>query len=204
MSAVVPPDDRSPADAESVEDLDRSAPRIVTQRYILTLGQWGAELESSPQSDDLAWRPDAVPAIALPPAPEFFLDREDLMQDAIAALPSERPVVLCGAPGSGKTTLLHHCAHHPELADTFAGGILYLDVQDLSVEDIAQTVYDRLTSAAHEVKIESDRLRSLLKELSVLILLDNTTGTQSQVEALTKIIPFVICTAVQMTKGMIF
>ncbi|MEO1132155.1 MAG: hypothetical protein AAFX40_05540, partial [Cyanobacteria bacterium J06639_1] len=194
MSAVVPPDDRLPADGESAAEFDEPVPRVVTSRYVLTLGEWGAELEPAPKSDDSTWRPDAVPAIAPPPAPEFFLDREDLIREAIAALPSERPVVLCGAPGSGKTTLLHHFAHHPELADTFAGGILYLDAEQLCVEDTTQAVYDSLTSATNDIKAEGDRLRSLLQELSVLVLLDNTTGDRARVEQFAKVFPYVICT----------
>ncbi|MEO0801662.1 MAG: choice-of-anchor D domain-containing protein [Cyanobacteria bacterium J06642_2] len=189
MSAVVPPDDRLSAGDEPA---DTAWPRVRARLYDLTLGPWGAELERS--TDEGPEVAGMSPEFALPPAPADVLDRDEIVREAIAAISTGQPVVLCGGAGVGKSTLLHHLAHHPDLNDAFAGGILYLNARHLSNEDVVQAIYDASAGPTNDLKLSGDRLNPLLKELSIAVLLDNTTGERAQVEALAQVLPHFICT----------
>jgi hypothetical protein len=130
----------------------------------------------------------------LPPDPSFFTERAQVLQMAREFLSSPgegaRGMAILGIdglPGVGKTTLAVHLAHL--VADSFADGVLYLDLRGFAAPGTSVGSAEALAGFLNalgvpreqvpaSVQAQSGLYRSLLANRRMLVVLDNARGAE--------------------------
>jgi transcriptional regulator with XRE-family HTH domain len=139
--------------------------------------------------------PATVPALPLPAGPADFLGRESELEQLLTwvgytADLGHEPVVISGGPGTGKTSLAVHAGHR--LADMFPDGQIFVGLRGL--EPVPRDPHEVLGMLLGFLEVPADRLprtlearagmfRSLLRERSLLLVLDDVAG-EAQVRPL--------------------
>lgn len=112
------------------------------------------------------WKP--AQEYFLPERPEVFVGRKNLMVSVNKALLGTKVVVLHGESGIGKSFVALELAHYHRLRGTFAGGIVWIDLQGGATYDsVLQTLALALFK---EVTSEKDILNRLALKPTLLLL----------------------------------
>ena len=147
----------------------------------------------SQSGPDVAFLAAPRPA-QLPPDPSFFTGRGQVLRMAreFLASPGEGsqsvPILgIDGLPGVGKTTLAVHLAHLA--ADSFADGVLYLDLRGFAAPGTAVGASEALAGFLSALGVPRDQVpassqaqsglyRSLLANRRTLVVLDNARDAE--------------------------
>ncbi len=118
-----------------------------------------------------------------------LIDRTIEVETTLAALPTAIPIEIHGETGVGKTVLLRTIAYHPNLTGN-PDGVVYLDrVGGEPAEDLQQCLYESFYESAPRIKPREGELRQLLREPRALVLLDDVTQPQPELESLFNLLP---------------
>ncbi len=124
------------------------------------------------------------PPVSLLPKPfRNLLDRVTETAEVVQALESQESVECIGEPGSGKTSLLRHLARQQQLS-TFTSGVVYLQVNEQSANDLLQSLFDAFYDYAFPTKPTETQIRSYLQSLNAAVLLDDVELSAEQIKTL--------------------
>jgi len=158
--------------------------KIAVGNYILRIGQvHGDVVNVSTSAQQPRLRPRPTPVSLRPPDLPGFLDREEEVRAATAALQSAPPVAFHGPAGVGKTALLRHLAHHPSTA-AFPDGVVYLSARQWALEDIVQFLFDAFYESDVPFKATDVQIRQYLQGKRALVMLDDADLAWHQVQTL--------------------
>ncbi len=115
---------------------------------------------------------DAVPN-NLPAQLTSFVGRESELEDAVRLLESTRILTFTGPGGTGKTRLALQLAG--QVSDQFADGVYFIDLSPVTETSVvASTILGAIGMAASsQDETPEDRLVDQLRDLQVLLVLDN-------------------------------
>jgi transcriptional regulator with XRE-family HTH domain len=198
---------RSKLGIRTVSDLERDRiarpHRRTVDALVSALGLEGAEAQAFRRAarparvarGAVAGETATVPALPLPAGPADFLGRESELEQLLTwvgytADLGHEPVVVSGGPGTGKTSLAVHAGHR--LADMFPDGQIFVGLRGL--EPVPRDPHEVLGMLLGFLEVPADRLprtlearvglfRSLLRERSLLLVLDDVAG-EAQVRPL--------------------
>src|SRR5262249_40093621 len=125
-----------------------------------------------------------------------LLDREPDVAAIVSAFDAGITVEVCGEPGSGKTALLRHLAHHPRAA-SFTDGIVYLSARHHTRLDLLQRLFEAFCESDTIAKATDAEIRRGLQDAHALILLDDVSLSQDDMELILGAAPrcaFVVAT----------
>ncbi len=117
----------------------------------------------------LTTSPFTVPALS----PDF-IGRTKPIKEICWSLLNRQTVLLHGMAGVGKTMLAVYCGHF--LKKTFRDGVLWYRFDIRSAEDIFNDIarsYGEDISGIRDVRVKAQRIRDLLAQKDVLLILDN-------------------------------
>lgn len=124
-------------------------------------------------------RPQPYPAL---------LDRVSESLTIQSCMQEKIPASIFGRGGIGKTTFLSHMAHLAE-TNTFADGVIYLQVKQQGPDDLLQMLFSTFYSSAGNVMPTAGQLRHGLQGITAVILLDDTELSREDVQSLLTIMP---------------
>jgi transcriptional regulator with XRE-family HTH domain len=192
---------RSRLGIRTVSDLERDRiarpHRRTVDALINALGLEGAEAQAfraAARPAHAARPPAQTPVISkrppLPAAPADFLGREAELEQLLTwvgytADLGHDPVIVSGAPGAGKTSFAVHAGHR--LAEMFADGQIFVGLRGL--EQVPRDPHEVLGVLLGLLDVPGDHLprtlearvglfRSLIRNRSVLLILDDAAGEQ--------------------------
>ena len=128
------------------------------------------------------------PVLLRPRAFPSLLDRQTETANVIQALHSQEPVECVGEPGSGKTSLLRHLAYNPQLS-TFSSGVVYFQVNQLSMADLLHSLFDAFYVCDFPIKPNDTEMRRYLQPVNALVLLDDVEINSEQIKSLMNVAP---------------
>ncbi|HAX69809.1 MAG TPA: hypothetical protein DCY14_09395, partial [Anaerolineae bacterium] len=109
--------------------------------------------------------------------------------DAIAnAIRASNPVTIFGESGMGKTSLLRKSAHLDD-SKIFQDGVIYLNARESARDDLLQTIHDSFFIANPEIKPTDGEIRSKLKDIRSLVILDDVTLGRDDVSYILDVMP---------------
>jgi len=109
--------------------------------------------------------------------------------DAIAnAIRTSNPVAIFGESGMGKTSLLRKSAHLDD-SKIFQDGVIYLNARESARDDLLQTIHDSFFIASPEIKPTDGEIRSKLKDIRSLVILDDVTLGRDDVSYILDVMP---------------
>jgi tetratricopeptide (TPR) repeat protein len=125
---------------------------------------------------------DSVSIVNNLPVLGYFVGRDEERDSLATALTLSRCVTLCGAPGIGKSHLANRVAR--SMLDSWAEGVIRVDLSRVETADgfwrsIKATFQTRSRELA---RVEAD-VSALLRNRSLLIILDGVDGCKSEVSA---------------------
>ena len=126
-----------------------------------------------------------------PQAPPHFTGRENLISKLKGALLGDtdgRTVALYGMGGAGKTTLAAMVAQLPEVEKNFSEGTFWIDLQAtnaMAALDHIACTFGNDISGRNNTDSRAAAVRSILRDKSVLIVLDNAW----QIEEIAPLLP---------------
>ncbi len=180
-------------DIDPGPDLQETHRRVLNQA-VTPAGENLTEIPPMPEARETAPFPSVRPA-QLPPDLSLFVGREaelDVLRGLVAGMRDERrssPLVVAmdGMGGVGKSTLATRLAHL--VADEFADGQLYLDLQGNEAQEMGPPVRDALPSLLYALGVPASNIpgtcdarigtyRSLTAGRRFLILLDNVRDSE--------------------------
>ncbi len=134
--------------------------------------------------------PSLVPRPFRPPESSRFalLGRQEQINEAYAAIRSQRPVEFTATCGYGKSTLLRHVAANA-VSDGAAGSSVYLNAGPDGIDDLLQRLVTKLYTADQPVKLTPDQCARLLGQVRAVIALDDVALGPDQVEYLLRLLP---------------
>jgi len=131
----------------------------------------------------------STPVLILPRAFPALLDRQVLVEGAIAAFQTRQSVEFYGEAGIGKSALLRHLAYQPQVTAGFPDGAIYLLANQQPIPDLLQALFDAFYETSLPYKPADTQIRHALIGKRVLVLLDGGDHSRSQVEALINALP---------------
>ncbi|MCY7320901.1 MAG: hypothetical protein LH660_03645, partial [Phormidesmis sp. CAN_BIN36] len=143
------------------------------------------------QAPKITARPTPIREFQPRPFPDLF-GREAEIQQGLAALESSQTVEFYGSAGVGKSVLLRHLAHYPiaESLKLFPDGVLYFHLhQQEPMEDFQQQLFEAFYDSDRPFKPSAVRVRHDLHNKRALIILDNASLSQEDIEKLWEIAP---------------
>ncbi len=158
--------------------------QVAVGSYILQIGDvnGGVVNVTAPSSAPRTTRRPAP--VTLRPRPfQALLDREVEFTAVKEALQSSTPVSLFGDGGIGKTSFLRQLAYLPEITQ-FADGVVFLDVTDLRLDDLLQSLFDAFYDSPSTFKPTEAEIRLGLQNLRALIILDDLELARDEVTTL--------------------
>jgi len=143
-----------------------------------------------PHPPSIRTRPAPEPAPASPPLVQR-VGRQAEMQGAIAALQDSQPVEFYGETGIGKTTLVRALVHHPPLRTLCPDGIVSHNVQDQSLDDLLQSLFDRFFEYDEPIphKPTPDQIYHAFRGRRALVALDDVQLDAAQARGLASHLP---------------
>jgi len=134
--------------------------------------------------------PSLVPRPFRPPESGRFalLGRQEHINEAYAAIRSQRPVEFTATCGYGKSTLLRHVAANA-VSDGAARSSVYLNAGPGGTDDLLQRLVTELYTAERPVKLTPDQCARLLGQVRAVIALDDVALGPDQVEYLLRLLP---------------
>ncbi|MBE9010103.1 hypothetical protein IQ250_07780 [Pseudanabaenaceae cyanobacterium LEGE 13415] len=118
---------------------------------------------------------------------QTFSNPEVSDSQALAALKARQSIEIYGT-GFAKIALLRSLSQQSELQNTYAHGIIYLELSD-SLEDLLQIIFEQLYRVPSDVKPSRAEIRSGLSDRQALILLNHPNLTAAELEQLQQILP---------------
>lgn len=158
--------------------------QVAVGSYILQIGDvnGGVVNVTAPSSTPRTTRRPAP--VTLRPRPfQALLDREAEFTAVKEALQSSTPVSLFGDGGIGKTSFLRQLAYLPEITQ-FTDGVVFLDVTDLRLDDLLQSLFDAFYDSPPTFKPTEAEIRLGLQNLRALIILDDLELARDEVTTL--------------------
>jgi NB-ARC domain len=163
--------------------------RIVVGRYVLQVGETsGAVLREAASPERPHIRPRPTPILLRPRSIRGLLNRRAELAAAVSALDAGLPVEVSGEPGIGKTAVLRQLAHHSPAA-SFVDGLVYLSARHQASADLLQLLFDAFYESDTLCKPTEAEIRRGLHEKRALILLDDVTLTEHELERVLDIAP---------------
>ncbi|MFZ5881623.1 MAG: hypothetical protein ACOY0R_19840 [Chloroflexota bacterium] len=158
--------------------------QVAVGSYILQIGNVNGGVVNVAAPSSAARYVRRPAPVSLRPRPfQALLDRETEFATVREALQSSAPVSLFGDGGIGKTSFLRQLAHLPEIAQ-FADGVVFLDVTDLRLDDLLQSLFDAFYDSPPSFKPTEAEIRLGLQNLRALIILDDLELARDEVTTL--------------------
>lgn len=177
------------APAEPTAMYAETAGEIAVGRFVVEVGQpGGAVLRDAMRAERAHFRPRPTPIAVRPRVHRGLVDRRIETAAAISAIDAGVPVEVSGAPGVGKTALLRHIAHHPRAA-TFADGVVYVSARHRTSIDLLQAIFEAFYESDTICKPTGGEIRRALQDTHALILIDDVSLPQNEVEQVLDIAP---------------
>jgi hypothetical protein len=117
----------------------------------------------------------------------MMLDRDEPLAALLRALDASLPVEIVGAPGVGKTVVLRHLCWRNEIAGL--GGVVFKEHRNNPVEDLLQFLFESIYDADPGFKPTPGRLRRYLQDVSAVVVVDDLSLDQRDLETLRNSIP---------------
>jgi hypothetical protein len=150
--------------------------------FVLQAGETGgAVLRDARRAERAHFRPHPAPVMQRPRLLRGLVDRRTDVAAALSALDAGIPVEVSGPPGVGKTAILRHLAHHPRGA-SFVDGIVYLSARHRTALDLLQRLFESFYQSETSCKPTDAEIRRALQDKHALILLDDVSLPQNEVE----------------------
>lgn len=163
--------------------------RMAVGNYIIQIGDVnGGVVNVAPPSAAASYTRRPSPVTLRPRPFQALLDRESEFTAVKDALQSSAPVSIFGDGGIGKTSFLRQLAHLPE-AKQFTDGVVFLDVTDLGLDDLLQSLFDAFYESASSFKPTDAEIRHEFQEIRALIILDDLGLPRDEVTTLLDIAP---------------
>ncbi|RPI57451.1 MAG: hypothetical protein EHM55_01765 [Acidobacteria bacterium] len=171
--------------------------QIAAGRYVLQIGDpCGAVIREASHTERAHIRPRPTPILVRPRVIRSLVDRRTDLAAALSALDAGIPVEASGVPGIGKTAVLRHLAHHPRAA-SFVDGIVYVSARHQSSLDLQQLLFEAFYETDECCKPTEAEIRRGLQDKQALILLDDVSLAQDELEQVLDVAPraaFVVAT----------
>ncbi|MDQ6948300.1 MAG: ATP-binding protein, partial [Actinomycetota bacterium] len=123
------------------------------------------------------WPP---PLQVRPPQFPMILDREHPAAEVMSGLGAGLPVEIVGPAGVGKTTLLRHLCWTDQMREF--GGVIFKEHRNDPAEDLLQFLFDSAYESEPGFKPTPGRLRQYLRDLVAVIVIDDLTLPQDELE----------------------
>ena len=163
--------------------------RIGVGRYVLQVGETsGAVLREAATPERPHIRPRPTPILLRPRSLRGLLDRRAELAAAVSALDAGLPVEVSGEPGIGKTAVLRQLAHHSPAA-SFVDGLVYVSARNQPSADLLQLLFDAFYESDTICKPTDAEISWGLHDKRALILLDDVTLTEHELERVLDIAP---------------
>ena len=154
---------------------------IAIGRLVVHIGEpCGAVLREAAPSERPRFHPVPTPILIQPSLIRGLVGRRGELAEALAALDQDVPVEISGPPGIGKTALLRHIAHHPRASSV--DGVVYISARRQSSLDLRHRLFDAFYTADTPCRPTPADIRRGLRDRYALILLDDVSLTQPEIE----------------------
>ncbi|MBW4596632.1 MAG: hypothetical protein KME46_27975 [Brasilonema angustatum HA4187-MV1] len=162
----------------------------------LVVGNWiikmnspqGASVNIATEEDKPTLRLHSTPLILQQPS-DNFLDRQELVKEAIATFQAGQSVEFYSPSGFGKTVLLRHLEHNPQVKSLFAAGVISLSPLHPNVGDLLQFIWDAFYESNIPYKPTPQQICQQLHTKQALVVLDNDPLIQDELQELINVVP---------------
>ncbi|GEM_PF-1844905 len=164
--------------------------QVAVGKYFLQIGSiHGGEVKLALPEQQPCPHLRSTPVLMLPrPFPDI-LGRKLEIEDAMATLKSALPVEFYAEAGVGKTTLLRYLANHPQIAQIFPDGIVYLLARKQTLADLLQSLFEAFYESDVPFKPTYSQIQQNLQSKKALILLDEVQLSRDEVVDLLNVAP---------------
>ncbi|ARV59462.1 hypothetical protein BZZ01_13230 [Nostocales cyanobacterium HT-58-2] len=156
---------------------------VVGNRIIKIGSEHGATVNIATKEEKPTLRSRSIPLILQQPL-DTPLDRQELVQEAIAALQAGQSVEFYSPSGFGKTVLLRSLAHDNRAKLLFPGGVISLSPVHPNVGDLLQSIWDTFYESDIPYKPTRYQIEQQTQEKQALIVLDESGLIQDELEEL--------------------
>ncbi|MBP5973994.1 hypothetical protein HW132_14915 [Brasilonema sp. CT11] len=118
-----------------------------------------------------------------------FLDRQELVKEAIATFQAGQSVEFYSPSGFGKTVLLRHLEHNPQVKSLFAAGVISLSPLHPNVGDLLQFIWDAFYESNIPYKPTPQQICQQLHTKQALVVLDDDPLIQDELQELINVVP---------------
>ncbi|NMF64777.1 hypothetical protein [Brasilonema octagenarum] len=118
-----------------------------------------------------------------------FLDRQELVKEAIATFQAGQSVEFYSPSGFGKTVLLRHLEHNPQVKSLFAAGVISLSPVHPNVGDLLQFIWDAFYESNIPYKPTPQQIYQQLHTKQALVVLDDDPLIQDELQELINLVP---------------
>jgi hypothetical protein len=162
---------------------------IAVGRVLLRIGEpAGAALHEASRAERAHIRTRPTPIQLRPRLIRGLVGRRMELAAAVAGLDAGIPVEVSGGPGIGKTAVLRQLAYDPR-ADTFEDGVVYLSARHESSVDLLQRLFEAFYESDTVCKPTDAEIQRALQDKHALILLDDVSLRQRELEAVLDMAP---------------